>query len=371
MSLLYGAGNVKARYGLYDTVGGTNDLSPVKNYERRAAAPRAPRLLFISAALLLLAAESAPARAVARQAASPRSLIVTASGVRLRERPEAGAAEVARLPLGAVVAVQERAAEKSKVGAAEDYWYLVAATGGGRGWVFGGLAAPFDPARREEIYRAVAAERVARADATFAELSDLVRFLDRATKEVKGREAQAELELARLVALARSLASFSIEDQEKSPYKSWTVERAREIVYSEPAGQWYVRAELFWGLQSRYKDLPVAERAAWEAAQTPLPGECEGYLPCHLGSLTMTSGRYLKLYPRGPHAGAALEEIAELLGHVTEDMRRRDPVFHVPREDRADFRKTVAELRGQVASAASPKKAPLLRRLDAIARRFR
>ena len=90
------------------------------------------------------------------------------------------------------------------------------------------------------------------------------------------------------------------------PYKSWTDEREKEIVYSEPAGQWYVHSNVFWSLQTKYKDLPVAERIAWEASQTPLPGECEGYLPCYLYKETVTSGRYLKLYPRGAHADAAL-----------------------------------------------------------------
>ena len=146
----------------------------VNNADRRTAAGGLRRLLLASAALALTLAAQAPA--AARQA-RPGSLIVAAAGVRLRERPDAGAAEVARLQLGAVVAVQERTPEKSKVGAAEDFWYLVAAQGGARGWVFGGLVAPFEPARREEAYRSLAAERLARAESNFAELSELVRFL--------------------------------------------------------------------------------------------------------------------------------------------------------------------------------------------------
>jgi hypothetical protein len=300
------------------------------------------------------------------------SLIVTASGVRLRERPDAGSAEVSRLLLGSVVATQERTPDKSRVGTAEDFWYLVSAPGGARGWVFGGLVAPFDPARREEIYRSLAAERAARAGSNFTEWTELVRFLGRATKEVTRREVLAELELARLNALARSLASFSIEDQEKAPYKSWTTEHEAEIVYSEPAGQWYVRGDLFWDFQNKYKDLPaLAERAAWEGAQTPLPGECEGFLPCYFVMESMTNGKYLTLYPRGAHAEAALAQIAELLGQITQDLRGPNPVYEVPPADRAEFRKTAATLRAQVAAAASPKKSPVLTQLDAIARRFR
>jgi hypothetical protein len=330
----------------------------------------AARTLVAMRALVAAYAHATLIPPAARQSTT-RSRIVTASGVRLRERPETGAGEVARLPLGVVVQELERSPDKAKVGTAEDYWYQVAAPDGARGWVFGGLTAPFDPARRVEIYRALANERLGNTAATFNELSDLVRFLDRALKETTPREAHAELELARLSALARSLVSISMEQHETPPYKSWTTEHDPDIVYSEPAGQWFVRADRFWDLQRKYRDLSLAERAAWQAAQTPLPGECEGYLPCHLSVESMTSGNYLKLYPRGPHAEAALASITELLEQVSEDLRSATPSYDVPREERAEFRKSVAELRAQLVPVASPKKAHALNLLDGIAGRFR
>ena len=330
------------------------------------------RRIFVSAAMLFIfAVQAAAVRAPAFALQTPaRTLITTASGVRLRERPDTGSAEVGRLQLGLVVEELERSPDKSRVGAAEDYWYMVSAPGGARGWVFGGLVAPFDAARRDDIYLKLAAERVANAAATFAELTDLVRFLDRAVREVTRREALAELELTRLVALARSLASIDFEEREKPPYKGWTAEHEREIVYSEPAGQWYVNSDRFWDLQKKYSGLPVAERAAWEGAQTPLPGECEGFLPCYLFAQSMTNGKYLELYPRGRYVDAALANVSELLGQVSEDLRQGTPVFDVPRADRPELRKTVATLRAQIAGVASPKKAQLLKELDAIARRF-
>jgi hypothetical protein len=326
---------------------------------------------FVLLALLVAAHEHASASTLSAQQVSARSRITTASGVRLRERAETDANEVARLQLGIIVEELERSPEKVKVGSAEDYWYLVAAPGGARGWVFGGLTAPFDTARREEIYLALARERVSNTAATFAEFSDLVRFLDRAVKEVTRRDALAELELTRLSALARSLASFSIEEQEKQPFKNWTTEHEKEIVYSEPSGEWYVRADLFWDLQRKYRDLAaIAERAAWQAAETPLPGECEGYLPCYMSLETFSNGKYLKLYPRGPHSAEALAKISELIEGVTKDLRGANPVYDVPREDVAEFRKTVATLRVQLALVVSPKKAQLLKQLDALVRRF-
>lgn len=342
-------------------------MSLSKLNDKRAAGNGLRRLTLVSAALLLFHATAAPAFGQTKGG----KLILTAAGVRLRERPETTAAEVGRLQLGTIVDELERSAEKSKVGAAENFWHLVSAPGGARGWVYGGLVAPFDPARRDAVYLKLAGERLANPASTFADLSELVRFLERATREVKTRAALAELELMRFQALARSLASIPVEHLNGQPYKTWTDEHRKEIVYSEPAGQWYVNAELLWQLQRRYRDLSIGERAAWEAAQTPLPGECEGYLPCHLRYQAWTSGRYLKLYPRGAHAEAALSNIEEMLGHITEDIKSRNPAFEVPRADRAEFAKSVAELRASVNAAASPKKTPLLARLDAIARHYR
>ena len=328
------------------------------------------RLLILCA---LLAAPFAPGAARAsRPQTAAKSRITTASGVRVRREPRTQAAEVARLPLGVVVRELERSAQRERVGEAEDYWFRVAAPDGAEGWVFGGLTAAYDAGRREEIYRQLAAARLANTAATFAELRDLVTFLERAAAEVTGREAPAELELARLVALQRSLASIPLEDLEKPPYAAWLKARERQIVYSEPAGQWLVRAELFWDLQRKFQDLPAAgERIAWEGAQVPLPGECEGYLPCYLYLLTETEGRYLKLYPRGAHAGDALKAIADFFGSVAEDAAGDNPVFHVPDEDRADFQKTLAELRAQVAPVPHALRERVLTQLDELARRFR
>ncbi|MFL6257386.1 MAG: hypothetical protein ACJ74T_20455 [Pyrinomonadaceae bacterium] len=77
-------------------------MSSSKTHYSRAAGSKLRRLHFVTAALLLFLAAHAAVPSAYGQAASGK-LIVTAAGVRLRERPETAAAESGRLTLGTVV----------------------------------------------------------------------------------------------------------------------------------------------------------------------------------------------------------------------------------------------------------------------------
>jgi len=361
MSLLHRAVTLCGRESFTPGVRKTLPLTPKSG---RAAAWSYGRLLFAAGALL----SALTFTAQARQSAGATRRITTASNVRVRSSPDTASEEVARLQLGTVVEELERSQAKSLVGTSEDFWYMVSAPTGARGWVFGALTAPFDAARREEIYTRLASERASKTDATFADSSELVRFAERAAKEVTNRGARAELEFARLRGLARSITFLSGGEQQDEARKQWAAEHDSEIVYSEPSGEWYVRADSLWDLQAKYKDLPLAERIAWEAAQTPLPGECEGDLTCDLYYVSATGGRYVKLYPRGAHAAEALKGVEDLVNAVVEDSRSANHVYEVPPASDAEFKKLLATLRSQLTPAATPAATRVLKQLDAIAR---
>lgn len=335
------------------------------------------RLIFTACALVFACAIVGAARG--RQESGAKSRIIVASGARVRSAPNAGGGEVGRLQLGVVVRELERSGAKERVGGTEDFWYRVAAPGGVEGWVFGALTAPFDEARRAAIYRKLAADRLKPAGeerepsaATFAEQTDLVAFLTRAASEFKARAERGEFELLRLLALHQALGFVPIEKQTEQPYQSWLKTHEPQIAYSEPAGQWFVRADLLWDLQKRYADLPpLGERIAWEASQIPLPGECEGYLPCYMHLYTLTEGRYLKLYPRGANADKALGQMADSLTEIVKSISSPNNPYEVPAADRAEFRRTVALLRAQISAVPNPNRARALRQLDALARHFR
>ncbi len=325
------------------------------------------RLLCAIAALLCLSVSQADGLSVRQTAGAARQRITIAANVRVRKAPDTASEEAGRLPLGTIVDELERSEAKATVGTSEDFWYMVSAPNGVRGWVFGALTAPFDAARREEIYTRLASERAAKTDATFTDSSELVRFSERAAKEVTRRDARAELEFARLRALARSITFLSGGEQQDEPRKQWAAEHEQEIVYSDPSGEWYVRADILWALQAKYKDLPIGERIAWEAAATPLPGECEGDVTCNLYYASETVGKYIKLYPRGAHADDALKSIEETVNAVVEDSRSSSQMYEIPPASDADFNKTLAGLRAQLTPPATPQAGRILKQLDLIA----
>jgi len=165
----------------------------------------------------------------------------------------------------------------------------------------------------------------------------------------------AAREFKRLQTLQAALAKIPMEKQEKEPHKTFLKKNEKEITYSEPAGQWYVRSELFWDLRNRHSSLPIAEAIAWAAAQNPIPGECEGYINCYMYLLTVTEGRYLSYYPNGKYSKQALKTIVDRLEPLAAD----DSQYDGPADasDRAELKKTLAELRTQISGSNNPDKA--------------
>ncbi len=292
--------------------------------------------------------------------------ITTASGVRVRTGPQVAAEEVMRLPIGSVVGEVEASANTEKIAGVEDHWYRVVTLPAGKqqGWVFGGFTMVFDPAKAAESYQQIANNRLKIEQPTFTDSVNLVNFLTRVIPEVTRQDAAAELELTRLLAIAKAAAAIPIEKQQEPLYQSWVKAQGDNLVYSEPAGQWFVVSDLFWKLQQKYKSLPVADQIAWQAANNSLPGECEGFLDCDMYAYNRTLGRYLNLYPRGAHAEEALNNLTEFLGEV---VKSKDP-YSV--SEPADLRKALAEVRATVTKTSSPKKAALLKMIDQIAKRY-
>lgn len=157
-------------------------------------------------------------------------------------------------------------------------------------------------------------------------------------------QAAATREYKRLVNLQTALRKIPFNKQDREPHGSFLKRNEKDLVYSDPAGEWYVRSDRFWALQKKYRKLAIADRIAWSAAETPLPGECEGYVPCYLYAIRRTHGKYLELYPRGTYSKKAVQRIIEPLQYIVDDAASRKKNYDGPAEDDAEFAELIKDL---------------------------
>lgn len=178
-------------------------------------------------------------------------------------------------------------------------------------------------------------------------------------------QAAASKEYKRLVNLSTALRKIPMDRENKEPHRSFLKRNDKDIVYSEPAGEWYVRSDRFWNLQRKYKTLAIADQIAWTAAENQLPGECEGYIPCYLSVVRMTYGEYLTLYPKGKYSRKAVQQTVVFLGYMADDAVSSKKNYEGPTEagDDAEFTKAIKDLKGILSKTKHPETAKALLQL--------
>jgi len=183
----------------------------------------------------------------------------------------------------------------------------------------------------------------------------------------------AAAEFKRLKDLSTALGKIPPDKLDREPHKSLIKRNRKDITYSEPAGQWFVRSDRFWNLSKKYKSLPIADDIAWAAAETPLPGECEGYVNCYIYNTEATYVAYLKLYPKGRSSKKALNEIAANLTYITDDITGKKGNYEGPADasDRADLAKMIGEIRTVVSGVSHAERAKVLSQLDIIGNAYK
>jgi hypothetical protein len=306
--------------------------------------------------VLLLLCHFAPAVA-AEPPAVEKQRITVASGVKVRATPSPSGQEVTRLFIGTALRELGRSERQEAVGGQTDYWYRVATPEGQEGWVFGSFIQPLEPAKRVQTLVELTKQRVADENAPFADRADLANVLKKAAAEAADKESAAQLELARWRAVRWALNAQLTGDAQKA-HDAWVKRQGEDLVYSEPAGQWFVDSTVLWKLEEKYRGLPEAKAFAWEAATTPPPGECEGYAPCYLSVSNGMEGEYLKRYPTGPHAGEALKSLEQSLGS--------EGVAELDKEGKADLRKELSETEALLEKVEPAKKKKALEALKAM-----
>ena len=291
-------------------------------------------------------------------------IIVSTYSVPVRSQASVTAPLMSNVKLGTVLRVAEKKTD----------WYKVQYLADGKtetGWIPASAVNDLNASGRSEIYRQIV-ERNYKSQMDFETASEFYHFTTKVGNDLDGSEKSAEIELKRLLALRSALKTIPADRRETAPYKDFLTAQEKEIVYNEPVGNWLVVSNEFWDLHSKYKKLSVAETIAWEAANNPLPGECQGYVNCYLFDMRMRFGEYLSLHPNGAHAAEALKNMTDYLSPIAADAQQKT-VYNGPTDvtDRAEFNNLIAELRTIVARLQFVEKEKTLQQLKTIAEAFR
>ncbi len=236
------------------------------------------------------------------------------------------------------------------------------------GWIAISITEKFDPVKPGVLYQKIAEKYLKKDSTDFKTAKELFEFLPKAADEAKTFEVGGDLRLKKLTALSLALKAVPIDKKDNSPYKEFLEKYKDEIIYSEPAGEYYVRSDNFWQLHQRYKNYKVGEEIAWQAAGNPIPGECEGYINCYLYLLRVTNGEYLNFYPNGKYSRKALLDINNLLQPIVADLQTKT-VYYTTSDisDRAEFNRMLSELRKIISNTPHLEKQKVLKQIDQIA----
>ncbi len=290
-------------------------------------------------------------------------IIISATGGRVRSKPSLQSEILKQMTIGSVLPMLEE----------NKGWFKVSLSKDGEeeektGWISKKITSTFDEAKPDSIYIQIANKYFKRKSLSFSTAKELFEFLGPAANSAKSFETGGDLRLKRLLALSAALKVIRPDRSDKAPYKEFLAKYKEEIVYSEPAGEWYVRSANFWELHQRYKKYKIGEKIAWKASANPLPGECEGYINCYLYILRATNGEYLNFYPNGKYSKQALRDTINLLEPIVADLKRKS-VYYTTSDisDRAEFNKHLAQLRTIISKTPFIEKHRALKQITRIA----
>ena len=312
-------------------------------------------------ALVMLAVFAAQSDEVKLDAAQAK--MTTVSAMRVRKAPQVSAEEIQRLKLGTVVNAVARSTNQDTISGKTDYWYRVALANGQTGWLFGGLLLDYTAGQRTALLRQIIEARLKAENTDFADRQEIYNLAASGINEAKDANTRAEFELLKLLALANTAATFSNEQSDKSPYREWLKAHKPEVVMNEFAGGYNLRSDVLWQLETKYHNLPIADRIAWEAAENMEPSDCEGDEVCGFFRLA-SEIRYLQVQPNGSHATEAIKNLIE---GITDDVIKRANATggnQYDVQEQTELKKTFASLRLALAKTSAPEKQELLKKVE-------
>jgi hypothetical protein len=283
--------------------------------------------------------------------------ITVASNIRLRATPSGNAAVVAHLPLGTDLVTLDTAGDGGG-------WIRVRLPDGQDGWLPTRLTRSLAAARRHEVIESIIGDRLPRKGDGFAARAELTALAERGLKDAPDAETAGRFALHWVRAMSSTLEGVPLARGTRPPYRDWLAARNDTIVYNEPGGRWMIRPAYFWRLHDAHARTASADELAWLAVLNGIPGECEGYLPCHLHRRNQLEGEYLRRSALGAHVGEAVSRIA--LEAAAWSVPVTKPYFLDPSKDCVELIAALDPLRAAVASTRAEGVREITQKLEKV-----
>jgi hypothetical protein len=266
---------------------------------------------------LLCALATILAAATISHAADAR-LMTNGTNVRVRSAPEVTAPILFELPLGTELLQIDR----SNSG---DSWFRVRTDAGREGWVLGRLTTSIDADRYDDTVETLVVAQLKRHSAmtgtSFAARVQLFDLIERMSRKLNRREANARFALYRLRSMRDVLLGVPFRGAGRDPYRAWIAKHNDAARYDEPGGTWMVDPAYMLKVHDEHRATATADEIAWFYVQNGRYGECEGDVPCYVSWTNDLDGLYLRTYPHGHHSDDSNAQIAEVLNGVMDNLQ--------------------------------------------------
>lgn len=296
-----------------------------------------------------------------------RDIVLVVTNGRVRAEPGAEGEILKEFPIGTrFTAVSDRNGwDEVELGESDDGVRMT-------GWIAKTITEPYEATRPGVQFQRIANKYLSREKISFSTAKELFEYLPSAADDARTYEVGGDLRLKSLMALGYAVKAIPFGKAESSPYKEFLEKYKEDVVYSEPAGEWYVRSDRYWELHNRYRKHKIAETIAWKASANPLPGECEGYINCYLYLLRATQAEYLNFYPGGKFSKEAVGNINGMLQPIVADAQMKTTYYTTSDiSDRAEFNRMLSELRKIVSRTPYVGKQAVLKQIIQIAEGYR
>lgn len=115
------------------------------------------------------------------------------------------------------------------------------------------------------------------------------------------------------------IATYKIYLGDMGYENDYAKNHSNQYMYNEVGNNYIYKGNELEEIMLDHSNSDLADDAAYLKASIPLPGECEGYVPCYVNENLYTYSPFIKNYPNSPYVYNAIKHINDSIASVRTD----------------------------------------------------